>query len=84
MATKLDRPLKREVAIGGAPYIITIDPLGLKVVAKGKRKGLELEWVGLISGDAALAHALTASLANAPSPPERTAPKRARTRSAKN
>lgn len=71
MTTKLDRPLKREIVIDGAPYILTIDPLGLKLVLKGKRKGYELEWAGLISGDAALAEALTASLAKAPDPPEK-------------
>jgi hypothetical protein len=66
MTTKLEGALKREVMIDGAPYTITIDPRGLKLVAKGKRKGYELEWVALISGDAALAAALTATLANAP------------------
>jgi hypothetical protein len=68
MTTKLEGALKREVMIDGSPYTITIDPRGLKLVAKGKRKGYELEWVALISGDAALAAALTATLANAPDP----------------
>jgi hypothetical protein len=72
MTAKLDRSLKREVLIGDAAYMLTIDPRGLKLVPKGKRKGYELEWQALISGDAALATALTATLANAPPPP--TAP----------
>ena len=43
MATKLDKPLRRELAIDGAPYMLTLSPEGLKLVPKGKRKGLELE-----------------------------------------
>jgi hypothetical protein len=63
MATKLDKPLRREVAIDGEPYMLTIGPQGLKLVPKGKRKGLELAWKALVSGEAALATALNASLA---------------------
>ena len=62
MATKLDKPLRREVAIEGAPYMLTISPEGLKLVPKGKRKGVELGWKALVSGEAALAQALNASL----------------------
>ncbi|TDK33023.1 hypothetical protein [Luteimonas terrae] len=60
--TPLDKSLKREVRIDEAPYVLTIDPTGLKLVPKGKRKGLELRWTDLVSGDAALATALQASL----------------------
>jgi len=60
--TPLDKPLKREVRIGEDAYSLTIDPDGLKLVPKGKRKGLELRWTDLVSGDAALATALQASL----------------------
>jgi hypothetical protein len=62
MTTKLDKALKREIAIEGEPFIVTIDPLGLKVTAKGKRKGHELAWKDLVSGAAALAVALNASI----------------------
>ncbi len=62
MATKLDRPLKREIQIDGKPYVLTISPEGLKLVEKGRRKGHELAWEALVSGDAALATALNASL----------------------
>ena len=62
MATKLDKPLRREVAIDGKPYMLTISPEGLKLVLKGKRKGLELAWKALVSGETALATALNASL----------------------
>jgi len=62
MATKLDKPLRREVSIDGQAYMLTISPEGLKLVRKGKRKGLELAWKALVSGEAALATALNASL----------------------
>jgi len=62
MATKLEKALKREVQIGEQPYMLTIDPQGLKLVPKGKRNGLELAWSALVSGDAALASALNASV----------------------
>lgn len=62
MTTKLERPLKREILIKGKPYIVTIAPQGLKLTGKGKRKGQELAWQDLVSGQAALAVALNASL----------------------
>jgi len=62
MATKLDKPLKREIEVDGKPYMLTITPEGLKLVLKGKRKGQELAWEALVSGEAALAVALNASL----------------------
>ena len=63
MATKLDRPLKRELGVDGQPFMLTIGPEGLKLVPKGKRKGVELSWKSLVSGEAALATALNASFA---------------------
>lgn len=60
--TPLDKPLRREVQIGDECYTLTLDPEGLKLVRKGHRKGLDLRWVDLVSGDAALAAALQASL----------------------
>ena len=62
MATKLDKALKRELEIDSKPYMLTIDPQGLKLVPKGKRNGLELAWSALANGDAALATALNASV----------------------
>jgi hypothetical protein len=62
MATKLEKPLKREIQVAGQPYVLTITPEGLKLVQKGKRKGQELAWDALVSGEAALAAALNASL----------------------
>jgi hypothetical protein len=63
MTTKLDGSLKREIEIAGAPYTLTLTPDGMTLVRKGKRKGFELAWTALVSGDAALATALNASLA---------------------
>jgi hypothetical protein len=59
---RLDKPMRREVAIGDQAYTLTIDPLGLKLVEKGHRNGLVLAWTDLVSGDAAVATALQASL----------------------
>jgi len=60
--TPLDKPLRREVQVGDKTYTVVIDPDGLKFTEKGKRKGVELSWRDLASGDAALAAALQASL----------------------
>jgi hypothetical protein len=62
MATLLEKTLKRELSIGGRAYILAITPEGLKLTLKGRRKGLELRWDTLVSGDAALAVALNASI----------------------
>ncbi|UHQ20343.1 hypothetical protein LVB87_04045 [Lysobacter sp. KIS68-7] len=60
--TKLDKPIRRELQIGEQLYTLTIAPDGLKLVEKGRRKGIELAWNALVSGDAALASALQASV----------------------
>jgi len=65
MTTKLDKPLKRELNVNGETYTLTIASEGLKLVLKGKRKGYELAWKDLVSGQAALATALNASLEQA-------------------
>jgi len=66
MTTRLEGSLRRELDVEGRPYTLTISPEGLKLVPKGRRKGYELAWSALVSGDAALATALNASLAAAP------------------
>ena len=60
--TPLDKPLKREVAVGDRAFTLTIDPTGLKLVEKGRRNGVQLAWADLVSGDAGLAAALQASV----------------------
>ena len=66
MATKLAKPLRREIEVGSQAYIVTLAPEGLKLTPKGKRKGIELAWADLVSGEAALATALNASLRRMP------------------
>ena len=62
MATKLDRPLKRELEIDGQVYTATITTDGIKVVPKGKRNGPFVSWRSIVTGDAALAESLRISL----------------------
>jgi len=62
MTTVLDKSLKREVLIDGKPHTVTLTPQGLKLTEKGRRNGIELSWVDLVSGQAALAVALNASV----------------------
>ena len=59
MTALLDKTLKREVRIGDRAYIVART---LKLTPKGKRKGLELNWESLVSGDAAVGAALNASV----------------------
>ena len=63
MTTKLDKPLRREIDIDEKAYTLQIDASGLKLTEKGRRKGIELHWTDLVSGDAALAAALAANVA---------------------
>ena len=62
VTTKLDGELKRELLIGRQAYTLTLSRQGLTLTLKGRRKGLDLAWVDLVSGEAALATALNASL----------------------
>ena len=66
MATKLDKQLKREIDIDGKPYMITLSPEGVKLTEKGKRKGQELSWKGLVNGQSATAMSLGGSTPSAP------------------
>ena len=66
MTTKLNAPLKRELMIRGEPYTLTTSPEGLNLVPKGRRKGYRLSWEAFVSGDAALATALAASVQHGP------------------
>ena len=63
MATVLDKELKRQVTIDGVDYTVAVDPEGLRLIGKGKRRPeVELRWRDLLSGEAAMAVALNASL----------------------
>jgi hypothetical protein len=62
MTTKLEKELKREIDIDGKAYTLTLLPDGMRLTEKGRRKGHELKWKDLVSGDTALAVALNASV----------------------
>jgi hypothetical protein len=62
MTTKLTCAFKRELEVNGEKYTLTVSPEGFKLVLKGKRKGIELNWAQIVNGEAALATALNASL----------------------
>lgn len=66
MTTKLTNAFKRELDINGDKYTLTVSPEGFKLVLKGKRKGVQIHWNQLVSGEAALATALNASLSGHP------------------
>lgn len=83
MTTRLDRPLRRELIIKQRAYVVTLDTDGLKLTLKGHRKGQELRWDDFVTGEAAFAVALNASLAQAnDAPPEKPAAAPARRRRA--
>jgi hypothetical protein len=44
MPLPLDKTLKREIVLDGRPYTVTISPAGVKLTAKGFRKGRRLSW----------------------------------------
>lgn len=60
--TPLHSTLKRALAIDGRDYVLTLTETALKLTLKGKRNGVELPWLQLVNGEAALAVALHASL----------------------
>jgi hypothetical protein len=63
VATVLDKELRRQVTVDGVDYTVAIDPDGIRLTGKGKRKPeVELRWHDLVSGEAAMAVALNASL----------------------
>ena len=62
MATRLEKTIKRELELDGRLYTVQMGPDGLKVTEKGKRKGQELSWRDIISGDASLAQDLSISV----------------------
>ena len=62
MATKLDKAIRRELDIDGTTDTVTLSPEGLKVVPKGKRKGVELGWERILRGDVTLGQDLRESI----------------------
>jgi hypothetical protein len=70
MAAKLDKALKRELDLDGELYMVTISPEGVRIVPKGRRKGHEISWRTILSGDAELTQQLRISLDALGSDPE--------------
>jgi hypothetical protein len=62
VATPLDKTIKRELELGGQLYMVSMSPEGVRIVPKGKRKGHEISWETLLSGDAELRRDLNMSL----------------------
>jgi hypothetical protein len=62
MATKLDKTIKRELELDGKLYTVAISPEGVKVTPKGARKGQEISWSSIVSGETELRRDLNASV----------------------
>lgn len=62
MATRLDKTIKRELDLDGKPFVVSISPEGIKIVPKGRRKGQEISWEALLSGEVELRRDLSISL----------------------
>jgi hypothetical protein len=62
VATRLHKTIKRELELDGKVYTVSIGPEGVRVVPKGGRKGHEMSWETLLSGEAELRRDLNMSL----------------------
>ena len=62
MATKLEKTLTREITIDGKAYMVAISPEGVKVTQKGFRRGPEMTWRAIISGEAEMTQQLKSSV----------------------
>jgi len=62
MTARLDKIIKREVELDGELYTVSMSPEGVKITPKGKRRGHEISWRALLSGDAELTQQLKISL----------------------
>ncbi len=62
MIAKLDSPIRRELKLGRDLYTVSISQEGVKIALKGRRKGREISWETLLSGDAELTQQLKMSV----------------------
>lgn len=62
MAIRLGKTIKRELDLDGKLYTVSISPEGVKIVPKGGRKGHEISWESLLSGEAELRRDLNMSV----------------------
>jgi hypothetical protein len=49
MPLKLDKTLRREILLDGHPYTVAIGPDGVRITAKGFRKGRGLSWGAVLA-----------------------------------
>jgi hypothetical protein len=78
VATVLNKELKRQVTVDGVDYTVAVHPDGFRLTGKGKRRpDVELRWRDLLSGDAAMAVALNASLSKKAQPATKPATEQA-------
>ena len=54
--------MRRAIEIDGKPYVATFRPDGVSVVAKGRRKGIEITWKQILDGEIQLHAQLARSL----------------------
>lgn len=67
VVTGLDKALKRKVSVDDLADVVALDPEGIMLTQKGKRRPeVELRWREPVTGEAAMAVALNASLAARP------------------
>jgi hypothetical protein len=62
VTAKLESPIKREIKLGKELYTVIVSPEGVKIALKGRRKGREISWETLLSGDAELTQQLKMSV----------------------
>jgi hypothetical protein len=62
VATRLDKTIKRELDLDGQLYTVSVSSQGIRIVPKGRRKGHEISWDELLSGEAELRRDLKMSL----------------------
>lgn len=62
MTPPLDHVIKRELKIRRELYTVSMSPDGVKITRKGRRKGHEISWESLLSGDAELSQQLKMSV----------------------
>ena len=76
VTTILDKELKRRIAVDGVDYTVAIDAEGIRLIGIGKRRPeVELRWRELLSGEAAMAVALNASVSEKRQAPAKAAPR---------
>lgn len=68
MVTPLERPIRRLIQIDDKAFVVTLTPTGVRLVLKGRRKGVEVTWRQILDGEVELHAQLAESLAqHAPS-----------------